>query len=83
MSRQDLRWIPGSYYLLRDRRLAGHLTEITPDRLRGNVVPRAKLRTVNGEIRYEPQEIQQTGEWDLEGNAAAGRWLDLVELIRP
>jgi len=83
MSRQDLHWMPGSVYVLRDRRLAGHLTEVAPDRLRGFVVPRAKLRTVNGEIRYEPQEIQQAGEWNLEGNAVAGRWLDLVELIRP
>lgn len=83
MSSQDLHWIPGSFYVLRDHRLAGHLTEVSPDRLRGSVIMRSKLRTVNGEIRYEPQEIRQGCEWDLEGNALGDRSLDLMELIRP
>lgn len=83
MSSQDLHWIPGGFYVLRDHRLAGHLTEVSSHRLRGHVIPRSKLRTVNGEIRYEPHEVQQRGEWDLEGNALADRSLDLMELIRP
>ncbi|MGQ9635575.1 MAG: hypothetical protein ACUVXB_15190 [Bryobacteraceae bacterium] len=83
MSGQGLDWVPGSLYVLRDHWLAGHLTEVSPGRLRGYVILRSKLRTVNGEIRYEPQEIQQGCEWDLEGNALADRSLDLMELIRP
>jgi hypothetical protein len=83
MAKQALSWTPDSFYRLRDRNLAGHVIEIGQGGLRGEVVRYSSLRRYNGQLHYEPDAVQGSADWDLNGNCREKSSWDLMELIRP
>lgn len=79
---QALNWLHNSYYRLRDSRLAARIVSVEGNRIRGEIFPVARLRSVNGEPAVHSSEIEGTEEWDLKGNAKGGPEHDFMELIR-
>jgi hypothetical protein len=79
---QPLKWLPNSYYRLRDSRLAARIVSVEANGIRGEIFPVARLRSVNGEPTVHSSEIEETEEWDLKGNSKSGPAHDLMELIR-
>jgi hypothetical protein len=79
---QPLKWLPNSYYRLRDSRLAARIASVEANGIRGEIFPVVRLRTVNGEPAVHSSEIEETEEWDLKGNSKSGPAHDLMKLIR-
>lgn len=77
-----LAWVAGSYYRLRDARLAAHITSVEADQLRGQIGPVARLKWINGSPSLDSSAVCSDGEWDLNGECRRNPAHDLMELIR-
>jgi hypothetical protein len=80
--RQELNWLPESYYRLRNRRLAARIASVQSDRIQGAVFAFSKLKWVNGVPSVDSSEILANEEWNFRGDAKSCPEHDLMELIR-
>ncbi len=80
---KDLAWQPDSFYRVREPGYVGHIAEVRPEGLRGEILPRHSIGLWNGQIRIQNGGEGWTAEWDLHGDSRSEEKWDLMALITP